>query len=55
MLLLNIDRKPYMGSPIAPSHLTLTQGHQDFKANIKANKADISQRSLDRPYATIKH
>ena len=23
MLLLNIDRKPYMGSPVAPSHFTL--------------------------------
>ncbi len=38
VLLLNINKKPYMGSPMAPSHLTLsdlkgqTQGHQDFDA-----------------------
>ncbi len=39
MLLLNINRKPYMGSPIPPSHLTLSDlersnstRHQDFEA-----------------------
>ncbi len=38
MLLLTINRKPYnMGSPMAPSHLTLSglkgqiQGHVDFE------------------------
>ncbi len=34
MLLLNINRKPYMGSPMAPSHLSLkseSQGHSDFE------------------------
>ncbi len=33
----NINRKPYTGSPVAPSHLTLSlkgqsQGHSDFEA-----------------------
>ena len=37
MLLLNINRKAYMGSPTTLSHLTLSdlesqyQGHSDFK------------------------
>ena len=24
MLILNMNRKPYMGNPVAPSHLTLS-------------------------------
>ncbi len=35
MLLLNINRKPYMKNPIALSHLTLkgqSQGYPDFEA-----------------------
>ncbi len=39
MLLLNTNRKPYMGSPMASSHLTLSvtfkgqiQVHSDLKA-----------------------
>ena len=38
MLLLNINGKPYMGTPMALSHLTLndlkcqSQGHHDFEA-----------------------
>ncbi len=40
MLLLNINRKPYIGSPLAPPHLTLSdiqskgqsQGHRDFES-----------------------
>ncbi len=37
-LLLNINRKPHIGSPITPSHLTLrdlecqSQGHSNFKS-----------------------
>ncbi len=37
MLLLNINRKPYMASPMTLSHLTLndlesqSQGHSDFE------------------------
>ncbi len=36
-LLLDVDRKSYMGSPIAPLDLTLKgqiQGHPDFEAYI---------------------
>ncbi len=35
MLLFNINRKPYMGSPMTPSHFTMkgqSQGHSNFEA-----------------------
>ncbi len=44
MLLLTINRKPYMESPMTPSLLTLsdlkgqTQGHSDFKASYFVNE-----------------
>ena len=44
MLLLNINRKPYMGGPMALSHLTVielngqTQGHPDFEALYLVNE-----------------
>ncbi len=44
MLVLNNSKKPYPGSPVAPSYLTLvtlkdkTQGHQDMKPLHLLNK-----------------
>ncbi len=41
MLLLNINKKPYMGSPMTLSHLTLIgpyQGHSDIKGLYLVNQ-----------------
>ncbi len=39
ILLLNLNRKPYMRSPMAPSHLTFKgQGYQDTEALYLVNE-----------------
>ncbi len=56
MLPLNINGKPYMGSPMTPSHLTYndlerqSQGHQDFFRLISHKEALTLGHVL-----TIKH
>ncbi len=52
MLLLNINRKAYMGSPITLSHLTFvtlkgqSQGHSDFKAVCLAKEQSYTYHML---------
>ena len=47
MLLLNLNRKAHMGSPMTSSHLTLSdlesqiQGHSDFQPLLSCNGAEL--------------
>ncbi len=46
MLLLNINRKPYMGSPMTPSHLTLSDLERPISKSLRFQRL-ISRKAAD--------
>ncbi len=56
MLLLNIDRKPHIGSPIAPAHLTLSDLERSnsrslkFQTHLSSHKGDYLGHTLQDKY-----
>ncbi len=56
MLLLNINRKPYMGSPVTLSHLTLSDLERSNSRSLRFQSLISCKGAVSvRPYVTIKH
>ncbi len=47
MLLLNINRKPYMGSPVALSHLTLSDLERSISRSLRYHQRLISRKAAE--------